>query len=51
VQFHERRRRELEQFEERQRMELEQFSTELRAIAMREKAPGAPTKRKGFFSF
>jgi len=51
VQFHERRRRELEQFEERQRMELEQFSAELRAIAMREKAPGAPTKRKGFFSF
>src|SRR5436305_43634 len=51
AQFHERRRRELEQFEERQRMELEQFSAELRAIAMREKAPGAPTKRKGFFSF
>ena len=50
-QVHERRRRELEQFEERQRMELEQFSAELRAIAMREKAPGAPTKRKGFFSF
>ncbi len=51
AQFHERRRRELEQFEERQRMELEQFSAELRAIAIREKAPGAPTKRKGFFSF
>jgi len=51
AQFHERRRRELEQFEERQRGELEQFSAELRAIAMREKAPGAPTKRKGFFSF
>src|SRR5438034_21549 len=50
-QVHERRRRELEQFEERQRMELEQFSAELRAIATREKAPGAPTKRKGFFSF
>ena len=50
-QFHERRRRELEQFEERQRMELERFSAELRVIATREKAPGAPTKRKGFFSF
>src|SRR5438034_1188211 len=36
---------------ERQRTELEQFSAELRAIAMREKAPGAPTKRKGFFTF
>src|SRR5205809_629430 len=50
-QFHERRRRELEQFEERERVELEQFSAELRAIATREKAPGAPAKRKGFFSF
>src|SRR3989442_757534 len=50
-QVHERRRREVEQFEERQRMELEQFSAELRAIATREKAPGAPTKRKGFFTF
>ena len=50
-QLHERRRRELEQFEERQRMELEQFSAELHAIATREKAPGAPTKRKGFFTF
>jgi ferredoxin len=50
-QLHERRRRELEQFEDRQRAELEQFSAELRTIATREKAPGAPTKRKGFFSF
>src|SRR5206468_4564470 len=49
--FHARRRRELEQFEERQRMELEQFSTRLRTIAIREKAPGAPAKRKPFFSF
>ena len=50
-QFHERRRRELEQFEERQRRELEQFDTELRGLATKEKAPGAPTPRKGFFSF
>jgi ferredoxin len=49
--FHERRRREIEQFEARQRAELERFEEELRAIATREKAPGAPTKRKGFFSF
>jgi ferredoxin len=49
--FHERRRRELELFEDRQRAELEKFSTELRAIAAREKAPGAPARRKGFFSF
>jgi len=49
--FHERRRRELEQFEERQRAELERFDGELRRIATREKAPGAPTRRKGFFSF
>jgi hypothetical protein len=49
--FHERRRRELEQFEERQRRELEQFEAELRGLATKEKAPGAPTRRKGFFSF
>ncbi len=49
--LHERRRRELEQFEERQRAEMEKFSAELRGIATREKAPGAPTRRKGFFSF
>ena len=49
--FHERRRREIEQFEERQRAELEKFSAELRGVATREKAPGAPTRRKGFFSF
>jgi hypothetical protein len=49
--FSVRRRRELEQFEDRQRAELERFSGELRAIATREKAPGAPAKRKGFFSF
>ena len=49
--FHVRRRRELEQFEDRQRAELERFSIDLRRIATRDKAPGAPTKRKGFFSF
>jgi hypothetical protein len=49
--FHARRRRELEQFEDRQRAELEKFSAELRALATREKPPGAPAKRKGFFSF
>jgi len=49
--FHARRRRELEQFEENQRAELETFSARLRAIATREKAPGAPAKRKPFFSF
>jgi ferredoxin len=49
--FHERRRAELERFEARQRGELERFSGELTAIAGRDKAPGAPTRRKGFFSF
>jgi ferredoxin len=49
--LHARRRRELEQFEERQRVELEGFSTRLRTIATREKPPGAPAKRKPFFSF
>src|SRR5262249_59450672 len=49
--FHARRGRELEQFEERQRGELERFSAELRTIATREKPPGAPAKRRGFFSF
>jgi ferredoxin len=49
--FHVRRRRELDQFEERQRRELERFEEELRTVATREKAPGAPTKRRGFFSF
>ena len=49
--FHEKRQRELELFEERQRQELEQFETKLRRLAVRERAPGAPTKRKPFFSF
>ena len=47
----ERRRRELERFETKQRAALEQFEEELRDLAVRGKAPGAPTRRKGFFSF
>jgi ferredoxin len=49
--FHERRRRELEQFEDKQRRTLERFEDELRAVATREKAPGAPTRKRGFFTF
>jgi hypothetical protein len=49
--FHERRRRELEQFEERQRSALARFEAELHDVATRERAPGAPTKRRGFWSF
>jgi ferredoxin len=49
--FHEKRRRELELFEERQRHELEQFQAKLKKLATRERVPGAPTKRKPFFSF
>jgi ferredoxin len=49
--LHEKRRRELEQFEERQRQELARFEGELRTIAMRERAPGAPIKRRSFWSF
>ena len=49
--FHDKRRREFEQFEERQRQELARFEGELRAIATRERAPGAPTRRRGFWSF
>jgi hypothetical protein len=49
--FHERRRRELEQFEDRQRRALELFEAELSTLATREKPPGAPARRKGFFTF
>jgi ferredoxin len=49
--FHEHRRAELDRFESRQRTELERFSNELRDISTRDKAPGAPARRKGFFSF
>jgi len=49
--FHERRRRDLEQFEERQRSALSRFELELRGVAARERPPGAPTKRRPFWSF
>ena len=49
--FQVRRRRELDQFEARQRRELEEFEQELRAIATRDKPPGATAKRRGFFTF
>ena len=49
--FHEKRQRELDVFEERQRKELEEFEGKLKRLATRERAPGAPTKRKPFFSF
>jgi hypothetical protein len=49
--FHSRRQRELEQFESRQRAEIERFEEELRSAATRDKAPGAPAKRRGFFTF
>jgi len=49
--FHDKRRRELELFEERQRQELEQFQGKLKRLAVREHTPGAPVKRKPFFSF
>jgi len=49
--FHARRRHELEQFEDRQRHELDRFEDELRSLATRDKAPGAPAKRRGFFTF
>ena len=49
--FHDKRRRELEQFEERQRQQLERFEEELRGLSIKDKAPGAPAKRKGFFTF
>jgi ferredoxin len=49
--FRERRQRELDQFEARQRAELDRFDEHLRQLAAREKPPGAPARRKGFFSF
>jgi ferredoxin len=49
--FHDKRQRELAQFEERQRQELARFEQEIRDIAARERAPGAPIKRRGFWSF
>ncbi len=49
--FHAQRQREMDQFEERQRRALEAFQAELKTVAEREKAPGAPQKRRGFFTF
>ena len=49
--FHDKRRREMELFEERQRTELEAFAGKLKRVAGRERTPGAPVKRKPFFSF
>jgi ferredoxin len=49
--FQARRRGELERFEEKQRAELERFTQGLKDVATREKAPGAPTRRRGFFTF
>src|SRR5262249_54550389 len=49
--FHDKRQRELAQFEERQRQELARFEQELRVVATRERAPGAPIKRRSFWSF
>jgi ferredoxin len=49
--FHDKRRRDMDLFEERQRQELEQFQGKLKRLAVRDRAPGAPVKRKPFFSF
>jgi ferredoxin len=49
--FHDKRQRELEAFEERQRQDHDAFQERLRTLAQRERAPGAPVKRKPFFSF
>jgi ferredoxin len=49
--FHTKRQRELEQFEERQRQELARFEQDIRSIAARTRAPGAPIKRRPFWSF
>jgi predicted metal-binding protein len=51
AEFREKRQRELAAFEERQRRELAAFDERLKQIAVRERAPGAPVKRRGFFSF
>ena len=36
---------------EKQRRELEKFDADMRATLAQEKAPGAPNKRRGFFTF
>jgi hypothetical protein len=47
----EKRQRELAAFEDRQRRELAAFDERLKQIAVRERAAGAPVKRRGFFTF
>jgi ferredoxin len=49
--FRDKRQRELAAFEEKQRRELTAFDERLKQIAVRERAAGAPVKRRGFFSF
>jgi ferredoxin len=49
--FQAKRQRELAAFEEKQRRELAAFEERLKEIAVRERAAGAPVKRRGFFSF
>jgi ferredoxin len=49
--FREKRQREMDMFEERQRKELEEFQAKVKRLAAREHVPGAPVKRKPFFSF
>jgi ferredoxin len=49
--FRDKRQRELDAFEQRQQRALEDFEEQVKAIAAREPAPGAPHKRRGFFRF
>ena len=49
--FHDKRQREMDAFEEKQRKELEDFQAKVKRLAAREHVPGAPVKRKPFFSF
>jgi len=49
--FREKRQREMASFEDKQRRELAAFEEQLKKLAERERAPGAPVKRRGFFSF
>jgi ferredoxin len=49
--FRDKRQRELAAFEDKQRRELVAFEEQLRKVVVRERAPGTPVKRRGFFSF
>jgi hypothetical protein len=49
--FREKRQRDLEAFEQRQQRALRDFEEHVKAVATREAAPGAPRKRRGFFTF